>query len=267
LDLLLKINKVIFSLLLSILLISCSTTKPEGKTEAEVLYKEAEILKNDGRYIMATEKLNMIRSQYPYSFYATPAELMLADVLFLQENYVEAAAAYILFRDFHPRHKDAEYVVYKIAESYHKQIPDTHDRDLSSAVEAIRHYKELIDRHPNSQYVADAELKIKKSYQMLYDKEKYVADFYYKTKVFDAARYRYIKMLREIDEPIFQDHAMKRIIMSSHRLKEWSKCHDYADKFLGLLTSKSRNEVSKMVSECNRNFALKTKEKEVNSDE
>jgi len=94
------------------LVFSCASEKPEGKTEAEVLFKEAKILMDDGRYIMATEKLNLLRSQYPYSFFATPAELMLADILYLQENYVEAAAAYILFRDFHPKSTDIEYVIF-----------------------------------------------------------------------------------------------------------------------------------------------------------
>jgi outer membrane protein assembly factor BamD len=83
---------------------SCASKRPQGTTEAEVLFKEAKDLISKSRYIQASEKLNSLRSQYPYSFYATHAELLQADILFAQENYAESAAAYILFRDFHPKH-------------------------------------------------------------------------------------------------------------------------------------------------------------------
>ena len=84
---------------------ACSSDKPKGRTEAEVLFKEAEDLVKSERYILATEKLNTIKTQHPYSFYATPAELLQADVLYMQESFVESAAAYLLFRDFHPKHE------------------------------------------------------------------------------------------------------------------------------------------------------------------
>ncbi|MFT6604810.1 MAG: outer membrane protein assembly factor BamD, partial [Bacteriovoracaceae bacterium] len=122
----------------SLFLASCSSTRPSGKTEAEVLYKEAQMLVDDGRYLMATEKLNSLRSQFPYSYFATHAELLQADILFDQENFVEAAAAYILFKDFHPRHKKISYVVWRIAESFNNQRPASYDRDLSPLYEAIK---------------------------------------------------------------------------------------------------------------------------------
>ena len=37
-----------------------------------------------------------------------------------------------------------DYVVFRIAESYYKQIPDTDDRDLQGAAQAIKYYKDYI---------------------------------------------------------------------------------------------------------------------------
>src|SRR5690606_2736481 len=142
------------------LLSSCSTPRPEGETEAEVIYKEAQALVEDGRYLLATERLNTLRSKFPYSFFATHAELLLADVQFLQENYTEAAASYILFRDFHPKHEKKDYVLYKIAESFYQQLPDTFDRDLTAANEAIRYYRELLKGGKKSEYAQSAQDKI-----------------------------------------------------------------------------------------------------------
>jgi outer membrane protein assembly factor BamD len=124
-----------FVLSFSLIVISCATKRPTGSTEAEVLFKEAKDLISKSRYIQATEKLNSIRSQYPYSFYATHAELLQADILFSQENYAEAASAYILFRDFHPKYTELGYVIFRISESFYRQLPSTYDRDLSAGIE------------------------------------------------------------------------------------------------------------------------------------
>jgi outer membrane protein assembly factor BamD len=242
--------KYLCKFILFILICSCASEKPEGKTEAEILFKEAKMLMDDGRYIMATEKLNLLRSQYPYSFFATPAELMLADILFMQENYVEAAAAYILFRDFHPKSTDTEYVIFKTAESYYKQIPDTHDRDLGAAFEAIKYYKELLEKFPQSKYVGDTIEKIKSSQRMIEEKEQYIADFYFKTKNFKAAKYRYLKIIRELDNVAIVDHAMKRVVLSAHNAEEYAECKTYADKFFNLLSESSKKDIMELIEKC-----------------
>ena len=175
--------KIILLISISFILFSCASEKPKGKTEAEVLYKEAKALMEDERYILATEKINMLKNQYPYSYFATPAELLYADILFKQESYVESAAAYLLFRDFHPRHEKIAYVVYKIAESYYLQLPDTDDRDLDPAVQAMKYYSELLQKYSSSPFTKEAKKKVEVCQQRLRNKEKYIADFYFKTKV------------------------------------------------------------------------------------
>ncbi len=169
-----------------------------GSTEAEILFKEAKDLISKSRYIQATEKLNSIRSQYPYSYYATHAELLQADILFSQENYAEAASAYILFRDFHPKYNELGYVIFRISESFYRQLPTTFDRDLSAGVESIKYYNELIQNYPNTEYVKDAQARIDQIEDMLEKKEIYIADFYFKTKDYDAAKTRYESVLKTL---------------------------------------------------------------------
>lgn len=189
----------------SLIVISCATKRPTGSTEAEILFKEAKELMAKSRYIQATEKLNSIRSQYPYSYYATHAELMQADILFAQENYAEAASAYILFRDFHPKYNELGYVIFRISESFYRQLPATFDRDLSAGVEAIKYYNELIQNYPNTEYVKDAQTRINQIEDMLEKKEIYIADFYFRTKDYEAAKARYediLKTLKNKDEKL-----------------------------------------------------------------
>lgn len=205
-------------LALTLLVISCATKRPEGQTEAEVLYREAKELVSKSRYIQATEKLNAIRSQYPYSFYATGAELLQADILFAQENYAESAAAYQLFRDFHPKYDQLGYVVFRISESYFRQLPATYDRDLSAGVEAIKYYNELILTYSNTEYVKDAHTRITMIEDMLEKKEIYIADFYFKTKDFFAAKARYQDILVTLKNEEERPRIMARIEEADKKL-------------------------------------------------
>ena len=234
-------------------LVSCSTPRPSGKTEAEVLFKEAEDLIKESRYILATEKLNTLRSQYPYSFYATHAELMQADILFKQESYVESAAAYILFKDFHPKHKKRTYVIWRIAESFYAQIPDTFDRDLSAAHESIKYYQELLNFHGKSEFTEGALEKIKMAQKMVLDKEKYIGDFYYKTDVYDAARYRYLAIIdRFKNSPGLMAHSMIRVVQSSDKLKDKDSCTKYFNQYREVIEQDQLAKLQSVYDNCLR---------------
>lgn len=236
--------------ILSFTLFSCSSERPKGQTEAEVLFKESKMMFDDGKYIQATEKLNNLKSQYPYSYYAKDAELLLADILFVQENYVESASAYLLFREMHPKSNNAEYVIWRIAESYFNQLPPTFDRDLSMANEAIKYYQELVDRFPSGKHTVDAKEKIKNSLNMIQDKEKYIADFYFKTDVFDAARYHYLLIIDQFKDESLLSHSMKRILQSSYELGEFKECQNFYKKFLNEVKSEEKNELTTIYQQC-----------------
>ena len=230
--------------------ISCASEKPSGKTEAEVLFKEAQKLMSDERYLMAIDKLNQLKNQYPYSFYATPAELMQADILYKQENFVEAAAAYMLFRDFHPKHEKIDYVVAQIGNSYYNQIPDTHDRDLQAAFEAVKYYKELLKTYPESKYNKEVNPKIEHALKMIRNKQQYIADFYFKTEVFDAARWRYLDILENFGHKELRNHSMARVVMSSFHMEDYKGCVDYTGRFWDHLEKSKQQELKNIVEKC-----------------
>lgn len=242
---------LITSFLTLLVIFSCASDKPTGKTEAEILYKEAKELMDEERYILATEKINQLKNQYPYSYYATPAELMLADILYKQENYVEAAAAYLLFRDFHPRHERIPYVIFQIAESFYLQLPDTDDRDLEPAFEAIKFYREIITKYPDSPELKKAKKKINECKQRLNNKEQYVADFYFKTESYDAALWRYQDILRNIkDDKDIRSHSMSRIIQTSYHLKKYKDCLAYGNEFMDDINKKDQSEAKQVLAYC-----------------
>lgn len=245
-------KKIIFLL---IFILGCATDRPSGKTEAEVLYKEATQYMKDGHYLAATERLNLIRSKYPYSFYATHAELLYADILYEQDNYVEAGAAYLLFRNIHPKHEKLTYVTFRIAESYFRQLPGSYDRDLTSAHEAIKYYNELLNSYGDSEYAKEAQKKIDKCYEMLQKKDEYIANFYYKTGVYDSARYRYLDILKSYDVISLKDHSVIRVVSASRNLKEYKACVDYGQEYLFEVTEKARKKVEGLIKECQKKLS------------
>lgn len=228
----------------------CAETEPAGKTPAEQLFREAQRLQKEGSLILATEKLTTLRSKYPYSFYATQAELMLADIQFEQEDYINAAASYIRFRDFHPKSDRIAYVIFRIGESFYKQLPETYDRDLSTANDAIKYFRELIRRYPGAEQVELAKNYIRQAQKKLRRKEKYIADFYFKTEVFEAARYRYLLILKNFQNEKLRLHSMQRIVESSLAMDRPRECLRYAEEFLPKLPLNQQGQMKKTVSKC-----------------
>jgi len=231
---------------------ACSTQRPQGATQAEILFKEAEQSISKKRYIAALEKLNEIRTQHPYSFYATPAELLIADVKYLQENFVEAAADYQLFRDMHPKHEKIDYVIYRLAESQFNQMPSTFDRDLSIAEESVRYFQEIVNVYPQSQYVDTAKERIEHVYRQVRSREKYIADFYFKTRNYEAALWRYSYILDKLNDPQLNEHAKLRQVMSLNELGRIEECLSKAKEYATQLSQDNLKLLTQVVDGCGK---------------
>ncbi len=232
------------------LLASCSTPRPSGKTEAEVLFKEAKVMMDKGRYLNATERLNELRKKFPFSYYTTPSELLLADILFQQDNFVESAAAYILFKDFHPKHKRIAYVMWRLAESFYNQLPSSFDRDLSSGYESVKYYRDLSRRFPKSEYVPQAVARVKSIEALIKQKQKYIADFYFKTKVYDAAVYRYKLILDTFDDTEIRNHAIERVLKSYAKLKQKKECSGFYQEYFSLVKKSEKAVLKNIYRSC-----------------
>ena len=79
----------------------CSTTETRDASTPEGAYQIAEDLAKDERYEEAIAKFQDIKNKFPYSRFATMAELKIADLHYDREAFVEAQSAYQLFKEFH----------------------------------------------------------------------------------------------------------------------------------------------------------------------
>jgi outer membrane protein assembly factor BamD len=249
-------HKKFFYILISLVIIGCSSKNDsnKGKTAAKILFESAQNLIKNERYLVAIEKLNQIKSLYPYSYYATPSELLLADVSFMQENYIEAAGQYEVFKELHPNYKELDYVLWKIAESYYKQMPETFDRDLSPGVKGVKVYKELLIKYPGSKYKVEVKNRLSVINKMLQNKARYIADFYYRTESYSAARFRYIDIAENYKNPELVNYAKFKIVKSSFMMKSYSDCVKYANEFVASFNETRKKELNSLKVQCLKEF-------------
>ncbi len=177
--------------------VGCSSGEKYDTSTPEGAFKQAEEYEKDERYEESIAKYSDVKNKFPYSKLATQAELKIADVNFKREAFIEAQSAYQLFKEFHPKHPQSDYVTFRLALSYFNQLPATIDRDLTVAEKAILYFDEVIASYPNSPHVPEAREKRGTSMKMLADKEMYIANFYAKKKMFDSAMKRFETVLKK----------------------------------------------------------------------
>ncbi len=223
-----KILKLLFIFLVSVFQFSCASDEknantPEGLFQIAKEYDEAE------RYEIAIQKYADLKNKFPYSSTATLAELAIADVHFKRESFSDAQISYQNFRDLHPKHPLIDYVIFRTGLSFYMQMPETIDRDLTAANDAIYHFNEVIKNFPTSKYVKEARENRDKCYLMLGEKELYVADFYFKNKKYDASLNRYENVLRQYSGYGLDPKALLGAARSADQVKNAEKKRQYAE--------------------------------------
>jgi outer membrane protein assembly factor BamD len=192
-------SSILFSIatmLLAFTLFGCASTETIDTSTAEGAYKLAEEYEKDERFEESVGKYTDVKNKFPYSRFATQAELKIADVQFKRESFIEAQYAYQTFKELHPKHPQIDYVTFRLGLSYFSQLPSTIDRDLSLADKAILYFDEVMTSYPGSQFATEAQAKKNEALKMLAEKEIYIAQFYFKKKQYGSALGRFEAVLK-----------------------------------------------------------------------
>lgn len=200
----------------------------QDPTTPEAAFALAEEFEKSERYDESIRRYNQVKNKYPYSAYATRAELAVADIYYKQESFAEAQISYQLFKELHPNFKP-DYVQFKIGMSYFEQLPSTIDRDLSLANDAIFHLSDLLKKYPNSEHAEAARENRKKAITMLAEKEEYIADFYYKRHIYMSALGRYENLVSTFAGLGFDEKALSRAARCAIKLDDKPKAKKYHD--------------------------------------
>lgn len=139
-------------------------------------------------WIAAVKYFSFIKARFPYSRFASLAELRLADAEFGAGQHVEAIDDYKMFIKLHPTHEMVVngYASYRIAAAYIEMLPSdfwllppSHEKDQSATSDAHRELSQFLRKHADSKYAAEAKELLDKVNRRLAAHEWYVANFYW----------------------------------------------------------------------------------------
>ncbi len=182
------------------------------KIPPEQLYNNGIDALNAKRYNAAVAQFDAIEQYYPYSSWATNAQLMHGYAEYLQNHYTEAVGALDRFIALHPGSSNVAYAYYLRALCFYEQISDV-QRDQKGTQVAMSALQDVVNRFPDTPYARDSRLKIDLCRDHLAGKEMEIGRWYEGQKDYAAAIGRF---QRVVDDYQTTNHAPEAL----HRLTE-----------------------------------------------
>ena len=216
------------------LLVSACSSGPSGNEDVayvardvESLYNEAKRRLDRGNTALAAGLFDEVERQHPYSPWARRAQLMSAFSYYTARDYNKSIQSSQRFLSIHPGNKDAPYAYYLIALSYYEQISDVH-RDQKITEQARTALREVNRRFPQSEYAADARLKMDLVEDHLAGKEMEIGRYYQDSGRWLAAQLRFQNVVNDFDTTSHAPEALYRLTESSLALGVRSEAVKYA---------------------------------------
>ena len=200
--------------------LSACAGNTEGKDVAyvardvESLYAEAQRRLDRGNTLVAAALFDEVERQHPYSPWARRAQLMSAFSYYIARDYNKAIQNAQRFLSIHPGNKDAPYAYYLIALSYYEQISDV-NRDQKITEQAQTALREVNRRFPQTEYAADARLKLDLVADHLAGKEMEIGRHYQRMGLWLAADMRFRNVIEKFDTTSHTPEALYRLTESS----------------------------------------------------
>jgi outer membrane protein assembly factor BamD len=151
-------KKLLYVILLSSLIFSCSKKKEE-KTSAEISYLKAAKLLNERGFSEAADIFEKIDDEFPFSKWALKAQTMAVYARYKDEDYTKLLQVVDDFLRLNPSSEYVPYMLYMKGLSYYNQIPSI-ERSQDNTQQASFIFRELIARFPTTDYASDAREKL-----------------------------------------------------------------------------------------------------------
>ncbi|HTH97773.1 MAG TPA: outer membrane protein assembly factor BamD [Stellaceae bacterium] len=191
-----------------------------GKPEDDDSSKPVEVIYNDAMdkmaitdYVTAAQYFDEVDRLYPYSVWATKAELMEIYAQYQANKYDDAIAAANHYIALHPGNRDTAYAYYLKAICYYEQITDI-GRDQQTTLDAQNALQAVIDRYPDSEYARDARIKLDLTHDHLAGKEMEIGRFYEGKNLYIAAINRYDHVIANYQNTSHVPEALGRLVES-----------------------------------------------------
>ena len=202
----------------AVMLVSCAKDKDRYEDrDAESLYSEAKGALNRGDYEKAKELYKALESRFPLGVYGQQSLLDLAYLYYKSEDAENAIETCDRFIKLYPQHPHVAYAYYlRGLASFYSGIGlvqrlfnvDQSQRDILNKVNSFYYFSELVDKYPESPYVADAKQRMVHMRNVLAEHEIAVAHYYLRRGAFIAAANRARYVLTHIPNNTSQPEAL-----------------------------------------------------------
>jgi outer membrane protein assembly factor BamD len=210
---------VLMAIFFSLAVCSCASGPEEEPAQENVedLYNRAHKLLDKGSFTKSAQTFEKVELEYPYSKWATKAQIMGAYAYYKNQKYDDAVLALDRFIKFHPGNADISYAYYMKALCYYEQINSV-DRDQSNTEKALDALYQVIARFPDTDYAKDASVKLDLTNDHLAGKEMEVGRYYLSQKNYLSALNRFSTVVNEyqttthIEEALYRQVELYQII-------------------------------------------------------
>lgn len=214
-------RSAVLSLVVLALLSGCAGRGGKAKKDqryiaqdVETLYTAAKQTLDKRQYRLAAAQFDEVERQHPYSVWARRAQLMSSFSYFVAGEYAEAIGASQRFLSLHPGSREAPYAYYMVALSYYNQIMAV-GKDQKVTQQALDALGELVRRYPNTDFAADARLKIDLVNDHLAGKEMEIGRFYQRSGRWLAANLRFRNVIEGYQTTSHTPEALYRMVESN----------------------------------------------------
>lgn len=178
---------------------------------ADVLYNQGLANIKAGRLGEAQKKFEAIDRQHPYSEFARKALVMGAFTSYRQGDYEKSISAAKRYVALYPTDEDAAYAQYIIGLSYIRQVSDVTLDQKESAL-AIQAFQVVIEQFPDSEYVDDAQDKLRFARDQLAGKEMQVGRYYLERREYIAAIKRFRNVVENYSNTRHVEESLARLV-------------------------------------------------------
>ncbi|WP_265518208.1 outer membrane protein assembly factor BamD [Nitratireductor luteus] len=186
------------------------STYVEQTEPADTLYNQGLANLESGRLKEAVSKFEAVDRQHPYSEFARKSLLMGTFANYRQGKYAEAINGGKRYVALYPTSDDAAYAQYLIGLSYFRQIKEV-TQDQKEARQTIEAMEQVEQRWPDSEYVPDAQAKIRFARDQLAGKEMQIGRYYLERREYIAAIRRFRGVVENYANTRHVEEALARL--------------------------------------------------------
>lgn len=183
----------------------------------EMLYNQGLANMKAGNMAEAGRKFDAIDKQNPFTEWGRKALVMSTFVKQRMGRNDDAISVGNRYLSQYPKSQDSAYVQYLVGLSYSKQISDV-TQDQKAAANTIAAMSKVVNDYPNSEYVEDAQAKIRFARDQLAGKEMQIGRYYLERKEYLAAIQRFRNVVETYPNTNQVEEALARLTETYYRM-------------------------------------------------